>query len=120
MCTGSFHQSWQDFQCPGQQCSSIALTSLLYGTIKPVEFWRPSDLDEVLITGNRIHFNHLCYLGKSTGGPLKLALDELTKDLQCSDFQFFTEREILGGPIDKIVNDDGFAKKSWMTMDSPD
>ena len=33
VCTGSFHQSWhEDFQCPGQQCSSIALTSLLYGT----------------------------------------------------------------------------------------
>ena len=114
MCTGSFHQSWhEDFQCPGQQCSSIALTSLLYGTIKPVEFWRPSDLDEVLLTGDRIHFNQLCYLGKPTGGPLKLALDELPKDLQCFDFQFFTEREILGGPIDKIVNspdDDGFAR----------
>lgn len=40
VCTGSFNQSWhEDFQCPGQQCSSIALTSLLYGTIKPVEFW---------------------------------------------------------------------------------
>ena len=36
-----------------------------------------------------------------------------TGDLQCFNFQFFTEREILGGPIDKIVsspNDDGFAR----------
>ena len=40
VCTGSFRQSWhEDVQCPGQQCSSIATTSLLYGTIKPVEFW---------------------------------------------------------------------------------
>ena len=41
------------------------------------------------------------------------SLDELPKDLQCFDFQFFTEREILGRPIDKIVNspdDDGFAR----------
>ena len=114
VCAGTFHQSWhEDFQCPGQQCSSIALNSLLYSTIKPIELWKPRDLDEVLLTGDRIHFNQLCYLGKSTGGTLKLALDELPKDLQCFNFQFFTEREILGGPIDKIVsspNDDGFAR----------
>ena len=31
VCTGSFHQSWhEDFQCPGQQCSSIALTSAVW------------------------------------------------------------------------------------------
>ena len=114
VCRGSFHQSWhEDFQCPGQQCSSIALTSLLYGSITPIELWKPGDLDEVLLTGDRIHFNQLCYLGKSTGGVLKLALDELPKDLQCFNFQFFTEREILGGPIDKIFSspdDDGFAR----------
>ena len=114
VCAGTFHQSWhEDSHCPGQQCSSIALNSLLYSTIKPIELWKPRDLDEVLHTGDRIHFNQLCYLGKSTGGTLKLALDELPKDLQCFNFQFFTEREILGGPIDKIVsspNDDGFAR----------
>ena len=79
-------------------------TSLLYGTLKPIELWKPEDLDEVLLTGDRIHFNQLCYHGKSTGGALKLALDELPKDLQCLNFQFFTKREILGGPIDKIVS----------------
>ena len=89
VCTGSFHQSWhEDFQCPGQQCSSIALTSLLYGTLKPIELWKPGDLDEVLLTGDRIHFNQLCFHGKSTGGALKLALDELPKDLQCFIFSF--------------------------------
>ena len=30
VCRASFHQSWhEDFQCPGEQCSSIALTALL-------------------------------------------------------------------------------------------
>lgn len=49
LCRGSFHQSWhEDFQCPGQQCSSITLTSLLYTTVKPVESWKASDLDQVL------------------------------------------------------------------------
>ena len=38
----------EDFQCSGQQCSSIALTSLLYGTIKPIELWKPGGLDKVL------------------------------------------------------------------------
>lgn len=47
-----------------------------------------------------MHFNQLCYIGKSAS-ELKLALDELPKDLQCFHFQFFTEREILGGTIDK-------------------
>lgn len=48
-----------------------------------------------------MHFNQLCYFKKSASGELKLALDELPKDLQCFRFQFFTEREILGGTIDK-------------------
>ena len=48
-----------------------------------------------------MHFNQLCYLKKSASGDLKLALDELPKDLQCFRFQFLTEREILGGTIDK-------------------
>ena len=38
VCAGTFHQSWhEDFQCPEQQCSSIALNSFLYSTIKPIE-----------------------------------------------------------------------------------
>ena len=102
VCRGSFHQSWhEDFQCPGQQCSSITLTALLYATVKPVESWKVSDLDQVLLTGDKVHFNQLCYLKKSASGDLKLALDELPKDLQCFRFQFLTEREILGGTIDK-------------------
>lgn len=60
-----------------------------------------SDLDQVLLTGDKVHFNQLCYLKKSASGDLKLALDELPKDLQCFRFQFLTEREILGGTIDK-------------------
>lgn len=101
VCRGSFHQSWhEDFQCPGQQCSSITLTALLYATVKPVESWKVSDLDQVLLTGDKVHFNQLCYLKKSASGDLKLALDELPKDLQCFRFQFLTEREILGGTID--------------------
>jgi len=64
VCRGSFHQSWhEDFQCPGQQCSSIALTSLLYTTVKPVESGKASDLDEVLLTRDKVHFNQLCYIG---------------------------------------------------------
>ena len=61
----------------------------------------------------RIHFNQLCYVGKSTDGALKLALDELPKDVQCFNFQFFRERKILGGSIYKIVSspdDVGFAR----------
>ena len=114
VCRGSFHQSWhEDFQCPGQQCSSITLTSLLYATVKPVESWKVSDLDQVLLTGDKVHFNQLCYIKKSPTGELKLALDELPKDLQCFRFQFFTEREILGGTIDKRdtkSDDDHFAR----------
>ena len=114
MCRGSFHQSWhEDFQCPGQQCSSITPTSLLYATVKPVESWKVSDLDQVLLTGDKVHFNQLCYIKKSPTGELKLALDELPKDLQCFRFQFFTQREILGGTIDKRdtkSDDDHFAR----------
>lgn len=114
VCRGSFHQSWhEDFQCPGKQCSSITLTSLLYTTVKPIESWKASDLDQVLLTGDKVHFNQLCYIGKSASGELKLALDELPKDLQCFRFQFFTEREILGGTIDKrdtTSDDDDFAR----------
>ena len=48
VCRGSFHQSWhEDFQCPGQQCSSITLTSLLYTAVTPVESWKASDLDQI-------------------------------------------------------------------------
>ena len=82
--TRSWHEDFQ--QCPGQQRSSLALHSLLYSTIKPIELWKPRDLDEVLLTGDIIHFNQFCYLGKSTRGVLKLALDELPKDLQCFNF----------------------------------
>ena len=59
-----------------------------------------------------MHFNQLCYLAKSESGELMLALDELPKDLQCFRCQFFTEREILGGPIDKVDTkaDDDFAR----------
>ena len=46
----------------------------------PIE-WQPGELIEVLLTDDIIHFNQLCYLGKSTGGALKLAFDELSKDL---------------------------------------
>ena len=53
---GSFHQSWhEDFQCPGQQCSSIALTSLLYGTIRPIELWKLGELIEVLLKDDTIN-----------------------------------------------------------------
>ena len=38
---------------------------------------------------------------KTISSLLKLALDELPNDLQCFRFQFFTEREIVGGTIDK-------------------
>ena len=114
VCRGSFHQSWhEDFQCPGQQCSSITLTSLLYATVKPVESWKVSDLDQVLLTGDKVHFNQLCYIKRSPSGELKLALDELPKNLQCFRFQFFTESEILGGTIDKRdtkSDDDHFAR----------
>ena len=115
VCRGTFHQSWhEDFQCPGQQCSSIALTSLLYSTVKPVESWKVVDLDQVLLTGDKVHYNQLCYLRKSESGGLKLALDELPKDLKCFRYQFFTEREIVGGTIDKRDTDaddeDDFAR----------
>ena len=65
------------------------------------------------VVETRIHFNQLCYVGKSTDGALKLALDELPKDVQCFNFQFFRERKILGGSIYKIVSspdDVGFAR----------
>ena len=113
MCRGSFHQSWhEDFQCPGQQCSSIILTSLLYTTVKPVESWKVCDLDQVFFTGDKVHFNQLCFIKKSPSGGLKLALGELPKDLQCLHFKLFTEREILGGTIDERdtnSGDDDFA-----------
>ena len=86
---------------------------MLYATVKPVESWKVSDLDQVLLTGDKVHFNQLCYIKKSPTGELKLALDELPKDLQCFRFQFFTEREILGGTIDKRdtkSDDDHFAR----------
>jgi len=114
VCRGSFHQSWHEgFQCPGQQCSSIALTSMSFSTVKPVESWKVGDLDAVLLTGDNVHYNQLCYSRKSLSGGLKLALDELPNDLQCFRFQFFTEREIVGGTIDKRdsnAGDDDFAR----------
>ena len=59
-----------------------------------------------------MHFNQLCFIEKFPSAGLKLALDELPKDLQCFRFKIFTEREILGGTIDKRdtnSDDDDFA-----------
>ena len=71
-------------------------------------FWKSSDLDQVLLTGDKVHFNQLRYIGKPVNAELKLALDELPIGLQCSCFHFCTEREIQGGTIDKTdTNSDG-------------
>ena len=61
----------------------MLINSAYLFAVKPIELWQPGELIEVLLTDDIIHFNQLCYLGKSTGGALKLALDELSKHLQC-------------------------------------
>lgn len=103
VCRGSFHQSeHEDFHYPGQQCSAIALTALLYTTVKPIDTWRGSDVDHVLIAGDTLHFLQLCHLGRSVNSnDSKLALDELPSNVQCFKFQFSFKTSITGGTIDK-------------------
>jgi len=58
VCNGSFHHSeHEDFHYPGQQCSAIALTALLYTTVKRIDTWRASDVDHVLIVGDTFAFS---------------------------------------------------------------
>jgi len=71
-----------------------------------VESWNVGDLHAVLLTGDKVHYNQLCYSRKSPSS-------ELSNDLQCFRFQFFTEREIVGGTSDKRdtnADDDDFAR----------
>ena len=50
------------FHYPGQQCGAIALIVLLYSTVHAVGGWRITDLDKVLIVGDRLNFLQVCCL----------------------------------------------------------
>ena len=101
ICRGTFHQgSHNSFHYPGQQCSAIALSSLLYSTLMAVDSWDASNVDEILLLGDRIHFHQLCHLKKSPNDDQKLTLDEVPNGVTMLNYTFSIEgREIVAGTI---------------------
>jgi len=99
VCKASSHQGDNDrfFHYPGQQCAGIAFTSLLYSTICPVGSWIESDLDKLLIVGDRLHFFQVCHLRYKVGVTQKLHVDELPTKLRAFSYEFHIDREIFGG-----------------------
>ena len=103
ICRGTFHQGCHDsFHYPGQQCSAIALAAIFYSTITSVDTWKSTNVDEILLLGDKIHFYQLCHLKKDPNGDQKLTLDEVPNGLTMLNHTFSNEgREIVAGSLKK-------------------
>ena len=103
ICRGTFHQGCHDsFHYPGQQCSAIALAAIFYSTIKSVDTWKSTNVDEILLLGDKIHFYQVCHLKKDPNGDQKLTLDEVPNGLTMLNYTFSNEgREIVAGSLKK-------------------
>lgn len=102
-CRGTFHQGWHDsFHYPGQQCSVIALVAIFYSDLIAVDTWKATNVDEVLLLGDKIHFNQLCYLKKNPKDDQKLTLDEVPNRVMMLNYTFSNaSKEIVAGTIKK-------------------
>ena len=99
ICRGTFHQgSHNSFHYPGQQCSAIALSALLYSTLTTVDSWDASNVDEILLLGDKLHFHQLCHLGKNPNDDQKLTLDEVPNGVTMLNCTFSNEsKEVVAG-----------------------
>lgn len=102
-CRGTFHQGWHDsFHYPGQQCSVIALVAIFYSNLIAVDTCKATNVDEVLLLGDKIHFNQLCYLKKNPKDDQKLTLDEVPNRVMMLNYTFSNaSKEIVAGTIKK-------------------
>ncbi|XP_068684804.1 uncharacterized protein [Montipora foliosa] len=84
----------------GQQCSIIALTALFYSTLTAVDCWKTSNVDEILLLGDKIHFHQLCQLKNDPSGDQQLTLDEVPSGVMMLNHTFSNEsQEIVAGTI---------------------
>ena len=103
ICRGTFHQGSHDsFHYSGQQCSAIALAAIFYSSLTAVDTWESSNVDEILLLGDKIHFNQLCHLKRNPNGDQKLTLDEVPNGVMMLNYTFSNEdKEIVAGTIRK-------------------
>lgn len=73
------------------------MTALLYSTIHVIDSWGESDLDKLLIVGDRLHFFQVCCLKFKIDNTQKLTVDELLTKLTTFNYEFDVDSEILGG-----------------------
>lgn len=88
----------------------IALVAIFYSTLIAVDTWKATNVDEVLLLGDKIHFNQLCYLKKNPKDDQKLTLDEVPNRVIMLNFTFSNDsKEIVAGTIKKESDlDNGF------------
>ena len=100
VCRASGHQGESTpflYHYPGQQCGGIALTALLYSTIHSINSWKVSDLDKLLVVGDRLHFFQVCCLRFKIGSTQKLTVDELPTKLVAFNYEFHLETDVVVG-----------------------
>ena len=95
------------FHYPGQQCGAIALIALLYSTVHPVGGWRITDLDKILIVGDRLHFLQVCCLRFKVEGTQKLTVDELATSLLAFNYEFTLKTKVVAGTTSQSVIETG-------------
>jgi len=100
VCHASSHQGDSDkllYHYPGQQCAGIAFTSLLYSTIHPVGSWTESDLDKLLIVGDKTPLLPSLPPEIQDWYNPTLHVEELPTKLRAFRYEFHVDTEIFGG-----------------------
>ena len=100
ICRASGHQGERTpfrYHYPGQQCGGIAMTALLYSTVRPVASWRREDLDKLIAVGDRLHFFQVCCLRFKVDATQKLAVDELPTKVAVFNYNFEADTTTVAG-----------------------
>lgn len=65
-----------------------------------LDSWDASNVDEILLLGDKIHFHQLCHLRRNPSDDQKLTLDEVSNGVTMLNYTFSNEgKEVVAGTI---------------------